>query len=72
MARPCFYLNHCFRDFKMRFAHHLSSHLTPEWRKHYIDYDDLKRRVYEMIGKKPQAEDEELLEGTWALQSLPT
>ena len=49
----------------MRFAHHLSSHLTPEWRKHYIDYDDLKRRVYEMIGKKPQttAEDEELLEG---------
>ena len=45
----------------MRFARHLSSHLTPEWRKHYIDYDDLKRRVYEMVGKEntPEREDQE-------------
>lgn len=36
----------------MRFAHHLSSHLTPEWRKHYIDYNDLKGRIYQMVGKQ--------------------
>lgn len=24
---------------EMRFAQHLSSHLTPEWRKYYIDYE---------------------------------
>ena len=41
----------------MRFAHHLSSHLTPEWRKHYIDYDDLKRRIYEMVGKEAVKEE---------------
>ena len=23
----------------MRFSQHLSSHLTPEWRTHYINYD---------------------------------
>lgn len=50
----------------MRFAHHLSSHLTPEWRKHYINYDDLKKRVYQMIGKEERTgseEDEEALDG---------
>lgn len=43
----------------MRFAHHLSSHLTPEWRKHYIDYDNLKGRIYEMIGQVPRTVDED-------------
>lgn len=43
----------------MRFAQHLSSHLTPEWRKHYIDYDDLKRRIYEMVGGSPGVGEEE-------------
>lgn len=43
----------------MRFAQHLSSHLTPEWRKHYIDYDDLKKRIYEMVGGTPGGEDGE-------------
>lgn len=28
----------------MRFAQHLSSHLTPEWRKHYIDYEVIRIR----------------------------
>lgn len=44
----------------MRFAHHLSSHLTPEWRKHYIDYDELKGRIYEMVGKKVVSGDEDI------------
>lgn len=44
----------------MRFAHHLSSHLTPEWRKHYIDYDELKERIYEMVGKKVVRGDEDI------------
>lgn len=44
---------------KMRFAHHLSSHLTPEWRNHYIDYDDLKRRIYKIVGTAPPKTQEE-------------
>ena len=27
----------------MRFSRHLSSHLTPEWRKKYIQYTELKK-----------------------------
>lgn len=38
----------------MRFAQTLSSHLTPEWRKHYIDYDRLKKKIYEMVGRTPK------------------
>lgn len=26
----------------MKFAEHLSAHITPEWRKQYILYDELK------------------------------
>lgn len=53
----------------MRFAHHLSSHLTPEWRKHYIDYDDLKGRVYGMVGKELRVggEDDDILEGSYII-----
>ncbi len=42
----------------MRFAQHLSSHLTPEWRKHYIDYDKLKKMIYEMVGEAVPVDDE--------------
>lgn len=35
----------------MRFAQHLSSHLTPEWRKNYIRYDELKKMIYRMVGE---------------------
>ena len=35
----------------MRFAQHLSSHLTPEWRKNYIRYDELKKMIYQMVGE---------------------
>ena len=43
----------------MRFTHTLSSHLTPEWRKHYIDYENLKGRIYKMIGETPKEDNEE-------------
>ena len=34
----------------MKFAHHLSAHLTPEWRKHYLEYDRYKDMIYRMAG----------------------
>ena len=41
----------------MRFARHLVSHLTPEWRKHYIRYYELKKQIYAMVKKvEPSAE----------------
>ena len=41
----------------MRFARHLVSHLTPEWRKHYIRYYELKKLIYAMVKKvEPSAE----------------
>jgi SPX domain protein involved in polyphosphate accumulation len=33
----------------MRFAQLLSSHLTPEWRAHYIDYKGLKSLIYKIV-----------------------
>ena len=45
----------------MKFASHLTSHLTPEWRKQYIDYEGLKKMVYKMVGQEevedPEGED---------------
>ncbi len=29
----------------MKFSEHLSAHITPEWRKQYILYDELKDMV---------------------------
>ena len=29
-------------DLKMKFAEHLGAHITPEWRKQYIQYEDMK------------------------------
>ncbi len=53
----------------MRFSSHLSSHLTPEWKKHYIDYDGLKKMVYAMVGHSSAADQEDGdLEGVLALQ----
>ena len=39
---------------EMRFARRLISHLTPEWRNHYIHYDELKVKIYEMVDKTEQ------------------
>ena len=47
----------------MRFSSHLSSHLTPEWKKHYIDYEGLKKMVYDMVGKRPIEEPDEEKDG---------
>jgi len=41
----------------MRFAIHLISHLTPEWRKHYVHYEVLKKKVYEMVDLKSPSDD---------------
>jgi len=43
----------------MRFSSHLSSHLTPEWKKHYIDYDSLKKMVYSIIDQVPVEEPDD-------------
>ncbi|KRY00078.1 Xenotropic and polytropic retrovirus receptor 1 -like protein, partial [Trichinella pseudospiralis] len=40
----------------MKFAEHLSTHLTPEWRKQYIQYELLKAMLYEMVESAPAAE----------------
>ena len=42
----------------MRFSSHLSRYLTPEWKRHYIDYEGLKKEVYLMVGKREPVEDE--------------
>ena len=33
----------------MKFGEQLSSHLTPEWRKQYINYEGLKNMLYECM-----------------------
>lgn len=43
----------------MRFSQRLSSHLTPEWRKHYVKYEHLKGIIYEMVGERPPQNEEE-------------
>lgn len=37
----------------MKFSEHLGTHLTPEWRKQYIDYEKLKALIYEINDKCP-------------------
>lgn len=33
----------------MKFGEHLAAHLTPEWRKQYIEYEDMKTMLYKAI-----------------------
>ncbi|GAB0090413.1 xenotropic and polytropic retrovirus receptor 1 [Sergentomyia squamirostris] len=40
----------------MKFAEHLSAHITPEWRKQYISYEEMKTMLYEAIEQSPSAE----------------
>ncbi|XP_048415006.1 xenotropic and polytropic retrovirus receptor 1 homolog [Stegostoma tigrinum] len=37
----------------MKFAQHLSAHLTPEWRKQYIEYEGLKKMLYMAQNQAP-------------------
>lgn len=43
----------------MKFGEQLSTHLTPEWRKQYIEYNRLKRMLYEGMADTPNVEGDE-------------
>ncbi|KHJ83093.1 SPX domain protein, partial [Oesophagostomum dentatum] len=43
--------------FQMKFGEQLASHLTPEWRKQYIDYEALKNLLYDNMLEVPSEED---------------
>uniref|UniRef100_A0A0M3HQB1 Xenotropic and polytropic retrovirus receptor 1 n=2 Tax=Ascaris TaxID=6251 RepID=A0A0M3HQB1_ASCLU len=45
------------RVVKMKFGEQLASHLTPEWRKQYIRYEELKSLLYDMMLEVPTEED---------------
>ncbi|XP_021935005.1 xenotropic and polytropic retrovirus receptor 1-like isoform X2 [Zootermopsis nevadensis] len=40
----------------MKFAEHLSAHITPEWRKQYINYEEMKAMLYAAVEQAPSAE----------------
>ncbi|XP_046401369.1 xenotropic and polytropic retrovirus receptor 1-like [Ischnura elegans] len=40
----------------MRFTEHLSAHITPEWRKQYINYEEMKAMLYLAVEEAPSAE----------------
>ena len=52
----------------MKFAETLGAHITPEWRKQYIQYEELKAMVYAAIEEAPAAEaaDQEELQRYFA------
>ncbi|KAF0767691.1 Uncharacterized protein FWK35_00005204 [Aphis craccivora] len=37
----------------MKFAEHLAAHITPEWRKQYISYEEMKEMLYAAIEQVP-------------------
>ena len=37
----------------MKFGEQLAGHLTPEWRKQYIRYEELKSLLYQMLLEAP-------------------
>nr|XP_018899350.1 PREDICTED: xenotropic and polytropic retrovirus receptor 1 homolog [Bemisia tabaci]XP_018899351.1 PREDICTED: xenotropic and polytropic retrovirus receptor 1 homolog [Bemisia tabaci] len=43
----------------MKFAEHLSAHITPEWRKQYINYDEMKLMLSKVIEEAPSPESVE-------------
>ena len=47
----------------MKFAEHLGAHITPEWRKQYIQYEEMKAMLYAGLEQAPCAElvEEEVL-----------
>ena len=40
----------------MKFAEHLGAHITPEWRKQYIQYEEMKAMLYAAVEEAPSAE----------------
>ena len=51
----CFSLVWCW-IFAMKFAEHLGAHITPEWRKQYIQYEEMKAMLYAAVEQAPCAE----------------
>ncbi|KAK9877227.1 hypothetical protein WA026_016974 [Henosepilachna vigintioctopunctata] len=43
----------------MKFAEHLSAHITPEWRKQYINYEEMKAMLYMTVEGAPSQESVE-------------
>lgn len=43
----------------MKFAEHLSAHITPEWRKQYIHYEEMKAMLYMAVEEAPAADSVE-------------
>ncbi|XP_063986683.1 solute carrier family 53 member 1 [Diachasmimorpha longicaudata] len=43
----------------MKFAEHLSAHITPEWRKQYISYEEMKAMLYTAVEEAPSSESVE-------------
>ncbi|XP_022910053.1 solute carrier family 53 member 1-like isoform X2 [Onthophagus taurus] len=43
----------------MKFAEHLSAHITPEWRKQYIHYEEMKAMLYMAVEEAPSSESVE-------------
>ncbi|KAJ8299891.1 hypothetical protein KUTeg_021410 [Tegillarca granosa] len=41
----------------MKFAEHLGAHITPEWRKQYIQYELMKEMLYEAQEESPSVEE---------------
>ena len=52
----------------MKFAEHLGAHITPEWRKQYIQYEEMKQMLYTAVEESPSAEvvEPEVLERYFA------
>lgn len=42
----------------MKFGEQLASHLTPEWRKQYIRYEELKSMLYDFLLEMPTDSEE--------------
>ncbi|XP_067002600.1 solute carrier family 53 member 1 [Anabrus simplex] len=40
----------------MKFTEHLGAHITPEWRKQYICYEEMKAMLYAAVEQAPSAE----------------
>ncbi|KAB7506211.1 Xenotropic and polytropic retrovirus receptor 1 [Armadillidium nasatum] len=40
----------------MKFAEHLAAHITPEWRKQYISYEEMKAMLYTAVEQAPSPE----------------
>lgn len=44
----------------MKFAEHLGAHVTPEWRKQYIQYDEMKNMLAKALEEAPDHDNVEV------------